>query len=195
MQIATRTLHLMGTIIRLQVEAVHPEVLLDAAAAKLQDYEKRFSANDDSSELMQVNHQAGQRGVVVDTELYELIKIGKVQSVEPGSFLNIAIGPLIQEWRVGFADAKMPTEKRIQDLLQIIDPHKISLNDDNHEVFLQEAGMAIDLGGLAKGYFADKIIADFKAAGAKSGLIDLGGNVLTFGPAANHEDGQWRIGI
>ena len=40
MQIATRTLHLMGTIIRLQVEAVHPEVLLDAAAAKLQDYEK-----------------------------------------------------------------------------------------------------------------------------------------------------------
>lgn len=195
MQIATRTLHLMGTIIRLQVEAIHPEVLLDAAAAKLQDYEKRFSANDDSSELMQVNHQAGQRGVVVDTELYELIKIGKVQSVAPGSFLNIAIGPLIQEWRVGFADAKIPTEKRIQALLQIIDPHKINLNDENHEVFLQEAGMAIDLGGLAKGYFADKIIADFKAAGAKSGLIDLGGNVLTFGPAANHEDGQWRIGI
>ncbi|KRM78658.1 thiamin biosynthesis ApbE [Lapidilactobacillus dextrinicus DSM 20335] len=195
MQIATTTLHLMGTIIRLQVEAANPEALLELASAKLRDYEKRFSANDENSELMQVNHQAGKSGVVVDRELYELIKIGKAQSVAPGSFLNIAIGPLIQEWRVGFADAKMPTDERIKALLRIIDPHKISLTDDSHQVFLQESGMAIDLGGLAKGYFADKIIADFKQAGAKSGLIDLGGNVLTFGPAANHEDGQWRIGI
>lgn len=195
MPIGTRTLHLMGTIIRLQVEAAQPEPLLEAASAQLVDYEKRFSANDDQSELMQVNHQAGQQPVEVDSELYELIKIGKAQSVAPGSFLNIAIGPLIQEWRVGFSDAKMPTDEQIKTALQLIDPTKIELDDAKQSVFLQVAGMAIDLGGLAKGYFADKIIAYFKQHSAKSGLIDLGGNVLTFGPAPTHEDGQWRIGI
>ncbi|WP_125606659.1 FAD:protein FMN transferase [Lapidilactobacillus bayanensis] len=195
MLIGTRTLHLMGTVIQLQVETTQPEPLLEVAAAKLADYEKRFSANDDNSELMQVNHQAGQKGVVVDPELYELIKIGKAQSIVPASFLNIAIGPLIQEWRIGFSDAKMPTDGRIHTLLKLIDPTKIELDDQQHRVFLQEKGMAIDLGGLAKGYFADKIIAYFKQNGAQSGLIDLGGNVLTFGPAPTHEDGQWRIGI
>lgn len=195
MPIKTRTLHLMGTVITLQVEAAQPEALLTIAENKLIDDEKRFSANDDHSELMQINHQAGKKSVTVDAELYQLIKIGKAQSIAPESFLNIAIGPLIQEWRVGFSDAKIPTDARIQELLQVIDPKQIELNDDRQSVFLKKAGMAIDLGGLAKGYFADQIIADFKRRGAQSGLIDLGGNVLTFGPAPTHDDGQWRIGI
>jgi Membrane-associated lipoprotein involved in thiamine biosynthesis len=49
-------------------------------------------------------------------------------------------------------------------------------------VFLEEKGMAIDLGSLAKGYFAD-LLADYvRSQGAKSALINLGGNVVVVGP-------------
>lgn len=167
MEISTRTLHLMGTVIQLQVTHETPELLLDEAERRLRDYEQRFSANNPQSELMSVNHQAGIRPVAVDAELFELIEIGVAQSQISTSFLNIAIGPLVQEWRVGFSDAKLPDDEKIQSLLKRIDPNKIELDQANQTVYLKEKGMS----------------------------IDLGGNVLTFGPAANHADGKWRVGI
>lgn len=185
----------MGTIIQVSVESQQAERLLNEAERMLIDYEKRFSANNQSSDLMKINQAAGLTAVKVDSELFELIRIGKQQSTIEGSYLNIAIGPLIQEWRVGFKDAKYPDETRIKQLLTKINPHKIQIDEENQQVFLEEKGMAIDLGALAKGYFADKIISFFKTSGASAGFIDLGGNVLTFGEASNHEDGYWRIAI
>lgn len=195
MKVKTRVLHLMGTIIQLQVEHDTSEILLDEAQRALSDFEKRFSANDNYSELMRINHNAGIQPVEVSRDLFELIFIGTEQSKVPGSFLNIAIGPLIQAWRVGFSDAKYPEPTTIQSLLKIINPEKIVLDKSKQTVFLGEKGMALDLGGLAKGYFADKVIAYFQKMEAKSGFIDLGGNVLTFGAAPTHEDGKWRVGI
>ncbi|MGM0125969.1 FAD:protein FMN transferase [Enterococcus sp. AZ194] len=195
MKIAKRVLQLMGTVIQLQIEHETPELLLDESEERLIDYEKRFSANNPDSELMSVAHQAGIQPVKVDMELFELAFIGAEQSKIPTSFLNVAIGPLVQEWRVGFSDAKLPDEEKIHSLLKRIDPEKIEFDQINQTIFLREKGMSIDLGGLAKGYFADKIIAYCRQMKAKSALIDLGGNVLTFGPAPNHSDGKWRVGI
>ncbi|MBM7712277.1 FAD:protein FMN transferase [Enterococcus xiangfangensis] len=190
-----KTVHLMGTTIKLWVDHPQAEKMLDDAEVRLRNFEQRFSANAADSELMAVNHQAGIAPVKVDEELFELIQIGKKQSLVSDSSLNIAIGPLIQEWRVGFADAKFPSPEKIQEKLTMIDPAAIQLDELNQTVFLSRPGMLLDLGALAKGYFADKIIADFKASGAKAAFIDLGGNVLTYGPAPQRADGRWRIGI
>lgn len=189
-----RTLQLMGTKIQLWVSHENYEDLLDEAEKKLISYEQRFSANDSSSDLMKVNRAAGVSPVHVDQELFELISIGKRQSLIKGSSLNIAIGPLIQAWRIGFQDVHYPGDSKIQELLKIINPQKIQLSETEQTVFLEEKGMAIDLGALAKGYFADNIIAFFRQQGARGAFIDLGGNVLTYGvtPTQSH---QWRIGI
>lgn len=190
-----RTLHLMGTVIKLSIQHPKAEELLTEAEVRLQDFEQRFSANAESSELMKINHQAGIAPVQIDEELFELIKIGKEQSLIADSALNIAIGPLIQEWRIGFNDAKYPSPEKIQELLPLIDPAAIQLDEKKQTVYLEHSGMAVDLGALAKGYFADKIITDFKRAGAAAAFIDLGGNVLTYGVAPQRADGRWRIGI
>nr|WP_225426576.1 FAD:protein FMN transferase [Companilactobacillus hulinensis] len=195
METASRTLHLMGTIIPMWVESENPESLLDVAEAKLVDYERRFSANDDNSHLMHINQSAGVQPIKVEDDLFELIKIGKEQSLIRNSALNIAIGPLIQEWRIGFDDAKFPSQSRIDELLQVIDPADIVLDETNQTVFLKHKQMSIDLGAIAKGYFADKIINYFKGEGAKAAFISLGGNVLTFGDEPEHTDGMWRVGV
>lgn len=194
MTVGKRTISLMGTVIQIWVQSPKATELLQEAERRLVDYEARFSANREDSELMQVNYEAGRKAISVDAELFSLIRLGKAQSLAPG-FLNIAIGPLIQLWRVGFQDARKPTTAEIRGVLPVIDPQKIVLDEAKHTVFLAEAGMAIDLGALAKGYFADQIMAYFKAEGASAGYIDLGGNVLTFGEAPNHADGYWRVGI
>lgn len=195
MQQKKTSIRMMGTIIDLMVEHHSPDAVLAEATKRLRIYEQRFSANDPKSELMQVNQLAGKEPLVVHPELFHLIKLGKYHSTAPGSRLNIAIGPLVQTWRIGFADAKVPSAEEIHRLLQITDPNKILLSDKDQSVFLQEDGMSIDLGALAKGYISDLLVAYFKGIGVSSALINLGGNVVVLGPSKNREDHRWSIGI
>ncbi|EJN93926.1 FAD:protein FMN transferase [Streptococcus ratti] len=192
---AQQTLHLMGTTIDIAVEASYAKELTESACQLLNIYEHRFSANSDDSELMAVNHQAGRRAVAVHPDLFELIQIGKEHSIANPSNLNIAIGPLVQTWRIGFEDAQLPNQAQIDDKLKLIDPHNIILNAQKQTVFLSQKGMKIDLGALAKGYIADKIIAYLKKQGATSAMINLGGNLLAFGPNPKRPGGFWNIGI
>ena len=194
MQLTNRRVRLMGTVIDVSIYHKEPEPLLDQVEALLHTYNKRFSANDNSSELMKINKAAGLHPVTVHPELFELISLGKWHSCQPGSHLNIAIGSLIQTWRIGFSDAKLPLPEEIRPLLDIINPDAIVLSEKNQSVFLKEKGMKIDLGALAKGFSADLLASYLRSQGIKQALIDLGGNILTLGlnPVSHR---PWRIGI
>lgn len=191
----SESIRLMGTVIDLLIEHVNPEPIMNEAVNRLKMYEQRFSANDSASELMKVNHNAGIQPITVHTDLYDLIKIGKFHSCAPNSHLNIAIGPLVQTWRIGFDDAKVPSTEEINRLLQITDPQKIILDDEKRSVYLEEAEMLIDLGALAKGYIADLIVEYLKRMNVTSALINLGGNIVALGPSKEDQKKFWKIGI
>lgn len=193
MKEASRTIQLMGTTIQLWIQHVNPEPLAEEAVRRLYDYEQRFSANR-PSHLMTINQQAGKRSVNVEADLLELIRIGKQHSLPRDSFLNIAIGPLTQAWHIGFKDAARPSDTQIKKLLSCIDPNRIEINEEQQTVFLHE-NMSVDLGALAKGYFADQLLNYFKSKDVQAAMIDLGGNVLVYGDAPNRKDTYWRIGI
>lgn len=195
MAIQSREIRMMGTIIQITIQHDQPNLILDEVIVRLEEYEKRFSAHDPNSELMKVNKNAGIKPVKVNPSLYKLIKIGKKHSLPADSSLNITIGPLVQAWRIGFDDAHIPSQKEIKSLLGKTNPNDIILDDENQSVFLKHVDMFIDLGAVAKGFIADLIIDDFKMMNVSAGLINLGGNVMTYGIAPKHEDGYWRIGI
>ena len=194
MQSASHSLRLMGASITLMIFHENAQQLLLQSEQLLHLYKNRFSANDADSELMEINLQAGKKAVQVHPELFELIELGKKHSIAANSHLNIAIGPLVQTWRIGFSDAKLPSEEEIQRLLKITNPEEIVLNDSNREVYLSKEGMRIDLGALAKGYIADKLKEFLVEQGVQSGIIDLGGNILTIGENPTFHR-PWRIGI
>ena len=170
------------------------EQLLDDVFELLNVYNQRFSANDAHSELMQINQAAGKRPVPIDPELFELVQIGKEQSLQPASHLNIAIGPLVQTWRIGFSDARIPNNAEVAHALSLTDPQLIKLDPVICTVFLAKEGMKLDLGCLAKGYIADKIADYLESQHVMSALINLGGNIKTIGAnvLANR---PWQIGI
>ena len=194
LQSASHSLRLMGASITLTIFHENAQKLLLQSEQLLHLYKNRFSANDADSELMEINLQAGKKAVQVHPELFELIALGKKNSITANSHLNIAIGPLVQTWRIGFSDAKLPSEEEIQRLLKITNPEEIVLNDSNREVYLSKEGMRIDLGALAKGYIADKLKEFLVEQGVQSGIIDLGGNILTIGENPTFHR-PWRIGI
>ena len=194
MQSASHSLRLMGASIHLTIFHEDAQNLLLQSEQLLHLYKNRFSANDADSELMEINLQAGKKAVQVHPELFELIELGKKHSIAANSHLNIAIGPLVQTWRIGFSDAKLPSKEEIQTLLQITNPEDIILDDSKQEVYLSKVGMRIDLGALAKGYIADKLKEFLVEQGVQSGIIDLGGNILTIGENPTFHR-PWRIGI
>jgi thiamine biosynthesis lipoprotein len=184
----------MGTKISLYIKGEETEMLAKKAEELLIHYNEVFSANSDHSQLALLKKMAAIAPQKVDEELYELIKTGKKHSLNEDSFLNIAIGPLIKLWRIGFAEAHVPDKESIEKVLELLNPDHIQLDEDNKTVYLQKKGMEIDLGAIAKGYFADKVMELFKNHGAVSAMVDMGGNVLVFGDSPS-DGSDWNVGI
>ncbi|WP_203650930.1 FAD:protein FMN transferase [Secundilactobacillus yichangensis] len=182
----------LGTTITLSVNEPATAADLDAGNHLIEHYEDILTVNRPVSEVMSINHAAGQKPVQVSEITYKLIK----RAVEVSQWrlgFNTAIGPLVKLWKIGFDGANLPADTDIKQRLQLIDPDDIQL-DDNRTVFLRKAGMEIDLGGIAKGYIADAIKNLWVSRGVKSGIIDLGGNILLVGNST-HPNGLWRIGV
>ncbi len=195
MQEASHQVRLMGTIISLTIYHPNAHALLEEAEVRLRDYEQRFSAHNPQSDLMTINHQAGIKPVQVASDMFELIQVGKEMSVRSEWAMNIAIGPLMKLWHIGFKDAQVPNQTEIDNTLKLINPERIQLDPKKQTVFLEEAGMELDLGAVAKGYFADKLKEFFVEQGVKAGIINLGGNVLTMGRSPKNPQGTWNIGV
>lgn len=184
----------LGTTITLTTFGTTTENDLDAANDLITRYEDLLTVNRSESEVMKINQSAGLQAIQVSTGVYALIKRAVAVSRLHLGF-NTAIGPLVKLWKIGFKGAQLPTQAEINTRLEIIDPENIELNDKDQTVFLKKAGMELDLGGIAKGFIADRIKDLWAARGITSGMIDLGGNLLLVGAQPIHPDGLWRVGV
>lgn len=193
MGLINKSYYALGTVINLTVAKPATEADLEAGYKLIQNFEDKLTVNRNESEVMSINHNAGIKAVSVPTDTYELIKLAVLVSRKHLGF-NVAIGPLVKLWKIGFKGANKPSDREIQQRLKLIDPERIELNDELQTVFLLDKGMEIDLGGIAKGYIADKIKELWLKRGVGTGIIDLGGNVLLVGPSI-HPDGMWNIGV
>jgi FAD:protein FMN transferase len=179
----TKIIQFMGTKISLYIKGNDVEGLIKKAEDMLIHYNELFSANSDHSQLAMLKKTAAIAPQKVDDELYELIKTGKKHSLYEDTYLIIAIGPLIKLWRIGFKEAHVPDKDAIENVLELLNPENVQLNAEEKTIHFLKKGMEIDLGAIAKGYFADKVMELFKEHGAVSAMVALGGNVLFFGEA------------
>ncbi|WP_438436786.1 FAD:protein FMN transferase [Kluyvera sichuanensis] len=181
---------LMGSPILLKLFA-HNEALASRVFRLIKQYEDLLTVNRAQSQVMDINHAAGQHPVVVSAPVYALIKCAKSASLLPQSAFNLAIGPLVKRWRIGFKGDSVPPADEISHLLTLTNPEQVVLNDDDNSVYLAQMGMEIDLGAIAKGYIADRVRDYLRQEGVEQGLINLGGNVQTLGTP----EGGWSIGL
>lgn len=181
---------LMGSPILLKLFS-HDEALASRVFRLIKQYEDLLTVNRADSQVMDINHAAGSHPVSVSRPVYELIRCAKAASALPGSAFNLAIGPLVKRWKIGFNGDTVPPADEIARLLAITRPEDVLLDDDRCSVFLTRPGMEIDLGAIAKGYIADRVRDYLRKEGAELGLINLGGNVQTLGSP----QGGWSVGL
>jgi len=181
---------LMGSPILLKLFS-HDEALASRVFRLIKQYEDLLTVNRAHSQVMDINHAAGQHPVAVSRPVFELIRCAKAASLLKDSAFNLAIGPLVKRWKIGFRGDSVPPAGEIASLLAMTRPEDVVLNEANSSVFLAVSGMEIDLGAIAKGYIADRVRDYLRKEGAERGLINLGGNVQTLGSP----EGGWSVGL
>lgn len=169
---------LMGSPILLKLFS-HDEALASRVFRLIKQYEDLLTVNRAHSQVMDINHAAGQHPVAVSRPVFELIRCAKAASLLKDSAFNLAIGPLVKRWKIGFRGDSVPPAEDIAALLAITRPEDVLLDEASSSVFLIQKGMEIDLGAIAKGYIADRVRDYLRKEGAELGLINLGGNIQT----------------
>ena len=186
--------HALGTSITLQIFGARDKNVINDSFNLIDHYEDLLTVNRDESEVMDVNHAAGKQPVQVSSGTYDLIKLAVEKSRENFGF-NALIGPVVKLWAIGFKGAHVPTDDQIKERMKLIDPYSVDLNDADQTVYLKKPGMELDLGGIAKGWIADRIKDFWMAYGVHAGIINLGGNILLVGDSPKRTSGQWSVGV
>lgn len=184
----------MDTIIYLTAYGANASEAIDAAIARIGEIEQMASASIDTSDISQINQAAGEDYVKVHPEVLKMIETAIKYNELTGGAFDITLGPLIKLWAIGTDDEKVPSAEQIASALALAGTDKISINESDSSVKLMEAGMSIDLGGIAKGFAADEVLRIFKSYGIESALINMGASsIYTLG---QKPDGTlWSVAI
>ncbi|RPD98460.1 FAD:protein FMN transferase [Candidatus Pantoea deserta] len=183
---------LMGSPILLKLFDNNP-TLAAQVFRLIRHQENILTVNRAHSEVMAINHAAGQNAVSVSREVFDLIACAHQVSLLPDSLFNFTIGPLVKRWKIGFQGNSVPPADELNRLMALTDPHNVELDPARLSVFLRQPGMEIDLGAIAKGYIADVVRGFLRHQQVERALINLGGNVQTLG-APPHTAG-WSVGL
>jgi thiamine biosynthesis lipoprotein len=153
-----------------------------------------MSATIADSDLERVNRNAGKEAVVVYPELLDLVEKALAYAKLSDGAFNPAIGPLLRLWGIGTDEARVPSDEEIRATLPLISWKEVQVDREAGTIYLPQPGMALDLGGIAKGYATDCVMQMMNEAGVKRALLSMGASsVSTLGEKS---DGRlWRIGI
>lgn len=186
-----------NTVITVTIYQNVSEDILDECFELARYYENLFSNTIPESDVSLINASAG-NPVTVSDETIALLQEGITYGDLSEGRFDITIGQLSDLWDISTkalleeTDATMiPSQSDIEDAIATIDYHGIRI--DGNKVTLLNPNSKIDLGGIAKGYIADRMKEFLNAKGITSGFINLGGNFLALGPKENED--SYTIGI
>lgn len=178
------------TVIKVTLYDANATEELESCFALADKYEQLLSATKKDSDIWKINHADG-KPVEVSKETISLIqKAIQYGELSDGAF-DITIGKLSSLWDFGENKDSLPPQEEIDATLATVDYHNIQITDNT--VALKNPNTQIDLGGIAKGYIADRMKEQLRTKGITEGIINLGGNVLTVGPKSSGD--VYKIGI
>lgn len=168
--------YLMGTVFEMTLcdpasnasQQVMEQVF--AAVARLEAQISTFSPN---SAVSQLNAHAGQGPRSVPPEVADLLMQSRRYWQQTHGTFDITIGPLLHAWSSAGTTQSLPSPTVLRRVQTKVGSDKISILADGR-VALATTGMALDLGGIGKGYALDQAVRELKTHGVTNALLDFG---------------------
>ncbi len=184
---------LMDTYVSIRAYGASAEEAVDAAFAEMRRIEALTSRFVPDSDVSRLNRAAGGDAVAVSEETYALLEKARTCSEASGGAFDVTIGPVVDAWGFGGGDPRVPDRDTLRVAASLVNWRALELDPAARTARLAVRGMSVDLGGIAKGYAADRAGAVLRAHGVEHALIDAGGNIVAVG--ARPDGTPWRVGV
>lgn len=151
-------------------------------------FEQKTSAYISDSEISKINDHSGATEIAVSDEIYTLLQKSKALSLRSQGRFDITVGPLVKLWGINSDTPKVPSAQELNAVKQRVNVKKLILNDQKKTAKLEQPDMALDLGGIAKGFACDLARKKYQELGLNSCLLSLGGNIYSYGKKPDGTD-------
>lgn len=153
--------------------------IINGAFSLCENLERTLSKTVTDSDVYKLNNTEG--FVSVSDGTLKTVERALYYSELSGGKFDITIAPVSALW--DFKNQVIPSKDEISEALQNVDYHSIEIKNGE----ISSGTKQIDLGGIAKGYIADRATEYLKENDAENALVNLGGNICMIG--------EYNIGI
>ena len=144
----------------------------------------------DDSDASRFNRAAAGEWVAVSKDLVTLVETAReIHKQSEGAF-DITVGPLVQLWAGGVPSAAVIAETRGCVGMRLVESRPATA-EAGAALRKSQAGVEIDLSGIAPGYAVDRIGEQLLELGSPAHLVELGGEVRAWGQPS--EGRSWRV--
>jgi thiamine biosynthesis lipoprotein len=191
-----RTTMLMGGRFDISIvakDSITAENSIDEIIAEISRIENLISDWRPSSQVSEVNQNAGIRPVKVDKEVFELTQRAlRFSEITDGAF-DISFAAMDRIWKFDGSMTEMPSTEAIKKSVEKVGYKNIILDSTQSTIFLKLKGMKIGFGALGEGYATNKCKGLMLAKGIKAGIVNATGDMTVWGKQPNGKD--WNIGM
>ena len=209
---------LMGTTVEIKVPAgtgYGRKVIdnaMDRAFAEIERVEGLFSVYKKTSEVSRINKLKKDRPLRISSEVFDLIERCKEYTEKTGGAFDVTVKPLVDLWGFGGGEksevrsqrsevrgqksevrVQIPSDDEIKNALECVGSQYIVLDSEKMTISFKKDGMAIDLGGAAKGYATDCAVSVLKSLGIDNAVVNSGGDMYCLGRKSRKN--MWKAGV
>lgn len=155
----------------------------------------KYNNYDGINNIKTINDNAGIAPVKVDPIIIEMLHVSKDYAEKSDGNFDVTLGAVLDLWH-DHREANVNTKPSMEELLaakELTGWKYVEINDEESTVYLNEKGVSLDVGGIAKGYAAELAAQTLEKQGMSSGILNAGGNVRLIGDRP--ETDYWTIGL
>ncbi|MPM25996.1 FAD:protein FMN transferase [bioreactor metagenome] len=165
-----------------------------AAVQEVNTLEALFSRTRTESEISAVNAASGSgKSIKVSETTFSILDSAVAFSKRTGDAFDITIAPVMDAWGFTKGEYRVPSQEELDALLPLVDDSLLEMDSGTFSVCLPKPGMAIDLGAIAKGFTANRVLEVLAAHKVTSAIVNLGGNISVLGTKTDGSD--WRVAV
>ena len=197
---------IFGTYVKVTVTGRGAAAAAERAIQRMKEIDRLFDPGEAGSDIARLSAAAGLPGdVTVSSDTLALLaKANEAYRLSGGAF-DPTVGPLVSLWGFGPQDPAVagtpadtqrtepPDAAGIQAARALVGWSSVRWDDARSTAALLRPGMALNSGGLGKGYAIDEAVAVLLGAGVKRAVIDAGGELYLLGEKPGGQ--VWRIGV
>ncbi|MDR0357372.1 MAG: FAD:protein FMN transferase [Clostridiales Family XIII bacterium] len=183
---------LLDTLCSVTVFSKEDEKFAEGALDLCARYDALFARSSRDGDVSKINEAGGRETTVTDDTAALLETALRYGALSDGAF-DITIGRISSLWDFSsdLEARDLPSASDIEAALPSVNYRNVELL--GNRVRLKDPATRLDLGGIAKGFIADKMASYLAENGVSEALIDLGGNIVTVGEKS--DGGSWRVGV